>query len=265
MKELSCKEVQEIELEMLRYFDGFAREHGLKYFLAGGTLLGAVRHKGFIPWDDDVDLMLPRKDYERLIEIFEETDSYRLLSYKKDPSFPFKNARIIDKHTSLKYKYLLTDEMGVFLDLFPIDGFPDSKFLSDMHVRRIYYNWEIWNTSLKRKPNNSLRFKKLRAFIRLFLGEPGKYSEKIDRLAMKYDYDTCNYAGVAIIIHYMFRERNRKEVYEKSVLIPFEDIMVPAPVGYDEYLTQLYGGNYMEMPPVEKRQTHHSYTITRKD
>ena len=58
---------------------------------------------------------------------------------------------------------------------------------------------------------------------------------------------------------------NRKEVYEKSVLIPFEDIMVPAPVGYDEYLTQLYGGNYMEMPPVEKRQTHHSYTITRKD
>ena len=121
MEKLTCKEIQSHCVEMLRYFDAYATSQNITYYLSGGTLLGAVRHQGFIPWDDDVDLMLPRKDYERLIHDFDGGERYEIISCETNDEYGTPFARIWDKRTALKWTSSREVPIGVFIDLFPID------------------------------------------------------------------------------------------------------------------------------------------------
>ncbi len=264
MKKLSCKEIQKKSLQLLVFFNEYTQKNNLTYYLSGGTLLGAVRHKGFIPWDDDVDIMMPRKDYERLIQEFEETEQYCVSSYENDPEFENRWARIWDKYTERDFFLYDTKRLGVYLDIFPLDGYPDSRLLSVIHDIHLRILVELWNTYMIPGPGNDLHFKRIRKVIRrLFYNEPRKMSKKINETAMKYDYEKCNYVGPSICMHYMFKERNRKEIY-KPIFLPFEGGMFPAPAGYDIYLKKLYG-DYMQLPPEEKRVSNHAFVIWEKE
>lgn len=257
MKTLSLKEIQNRDLKLLIYFDTFAKEHNLTYYLSGGTLLGAVRHQGFIPWDDDVDIMMPREDYERLIAEFRETEQYKLLSYETDPEYENHYIRITDKRTIREWHLFETKKTGLFLDIFPMDGFPSSSLLSLLHTLLIRYYFELWNTVMKPGVDCDLHFQKLRKIIKPLLKHtPRYYGLKINCIAKKYDYNRCSYAGVAIITHYMFRERNKRSIYEKKQYLQFEGHMFPVPGNYDVYLHNLYG-DYMKLPPEENRKPHH--------
>ena len=137
MSKLDLKQIQQRELEIFKVFTGICEKYGIRYYLAGGTLLGAVRHQGFIPWDDDIDINMPREDYDRLLEHADEigaSGDYKLAAYELgNLNYPF--AKIYDLHTSIKKLYDDDEtEKNLWIDIFPMDGLPD-----DMNeVRRIF-------------------------------------------------------------------------------------------------------------------------------
>ena len=142
MEKLTCKEIQSHCVEMLRYFDAYATSQNITYYLSGGTLLGAVRHQGFIPWDDDVDLMLPRKDYERLIHDFDGGERYEIISCETNDEYGTPFARIWDKRTALKWTSSREVPIGVFIDLFPIELVRVLQFFTSIH--RIRTSRHVW-------------------------------------------------------------------------------------------------------------------------
>ena len=126
MKELTLQELKEIEFDMLKMFDAFCKENNIRYFLAYGTLLGAIRYKKFIPWDDDVDVLVPREDYDRLLHLFQDNEKYRLYAFEKNENYLFPFAKICDLETRKdEFGYESSIELGVDIDVFPLDAWDD--------------------------------------------------------------------------------------------------------------------------------------------
>lgn len=255
----SLEELHLLQLDMMDSFDSICRKNGLTYFLAGGTLLGAIRHKGFIPWDDDVDLSMPRPDYERLIKLFDEKpEEFGYLSVdhirnKSDYVLPF--ARIVNSNTSVTRGN--KDEGGLFIDIFPIDGFGNDKeeaqkligAFNDRGCRigRSFWKWD--ELSVKSK---------LVKVIYICLGREKLYRSMVKDLCKNNFYES-EYIGST------FGLRGKKEIierhtFEKTMDFPFEDRIYKGPVGYDQYLKQMYG-DYMELPPIEKRVPPHELVV----
>ncbi len=266
MKGLSFEETKKIELDILLYVADFCRSHQLRYFLAYGTLLGAIRHKGFIPWDDDIDLQMPREDYNKLIDIFnrEKTNADIELISPSDSRSRHSFVKIIDNRTlkcekGISYK---NGPLGVDIDIFPLDGEPASEEIFEKwysKLQRIYrlYSFNMLNSdgSIKRRVAVPL--------IKLFANRK-LLSKMANRLHRKYPYDSSEYVG-AVESCFNFRgNRVKKDCYRESVLVLFEGHELSAPIGYDEVLTKMYG-NYMQLPPKEKQITHHSNNTFWKD
>ena len=123
MQELTLQEIKQIELEILKTFHAFCEENHIRYFLSHGTLLGTIRYKGFIPWDDDVDVLVPREDYDRLLSLFKDNEQYKLLHFEKDEQFLFPYAKLCDM-TTRKIENDMEDGMavGLDMDIFPLDA-----------------------------------------------------------------------------------------------------------------------------------------------
>ena len=145
MKTINTEELKKIQVEILDYVDKFCEERNIKYSLYAGTLIGAVRHKGFIPWDDDIDIMMLRSDYERFLkELHEEKDSrYKILDFRYDHSYHYAFAKVIDSKTQLREEVIDPyDGLGIYIDIFPIDVLPDNK----LKIRLVYLiQWIFFN------------------------------------------------------------------------------------------------------------------------
>ena len=122
MRELQLQEIKDLEISVLRHFDAFCREHGIRYFLSNGTLLGAVKYQGFIPWDDDIDVLVPREDYDRFIARYDGGKEYSLLCAQRDENFPFPYAKLCDTSTVVEWQTTLKNyKCGVHIDIVPLD------------------------------------------------------------------------------------------------------------------------------------------------
>lgn len=263
MKELDCNEIQQLCLRMLKAIDAFAKEHHLTYYLSGGTLLGAVRHKGFIPWDDDMDLMMPRPDYMYLIKNFKH-DRYHLSSCEQEQDYLSCYARLWDTHTTITWdsSKIKEKKIGAFVDIFPIDGYPDNHLQTKLFLYRVKFARAKLNMKTK---NNFYAHEKmipLKKIMRSCMKKDGNYYAcALSKLAMHYDYQSSHYAGVVgASLQHLFVEKNPKSVFQKTIWLDFEDMKAPAPIGYDNYLRQLYG-DYMQLPPIEKRVSAHEFHI----
>ena len=269
MKEMTLKEIKECSLGVLDFIDNVCRENDLTYFLCGGTLLGAVRHKGFIPWDDDIDIMMPRSDYEKLFQVWPKNDRYAVLNYKNTENLPYAYGKSIDLQT-IKIEPIKTKtaQMGVDVDIFPIDGLPEDDNETIAYYRQI----EIMDNRLRLqlstfgKGSNLLRT--IARNIRLFFLKLGnllsitslyKVTKQFDNLAQLYTDKGTGYCGITAISHYGIKEKNPTDNFREVINVTFEGKEYPAPNGYIQYLSQLYGNNYMQLPPADKRQTHHDY------
>lgn len=263
--EADTKIIQRYALQILKCLDRFSKENHLTYYLAGGTLLGAVRHKGFIPWDDDIDIMMPRKDYQRLIQTFHD-DRYRLISCDTDAACTTQIARIYDTHTELEWEMTKDAKIGIFIDIFPIDGFPAGRLQTNLHLYHL--KWiKTQASSVKRLAfGEKESYQTLKKVIRILCLHDGNYyAKKMNRIAQKYDFDAMDYVGVKNSINaHLFKEKNDKHIFDETIYLPFEDMMAPAPKGYDTYLRHLYG-DYMQIPPADKQKTDHHYKLIIKE
>lgn len=260
MKKIETDEIQKYLLMVMEKLDLFCRENGLRYYLSGGTLLGAVRHKGFIPWDDDIDIMIPRKDYEKLVSTFAD-DRYKIAYCERDKDYGCPYARMWDSHTIRDWGNMSQTEMGVYIDILPIDGYPDSLILSKIREYYLLYirKWRLFMMYNKSAP--TAKFKRLKQFVRkINPNTANDYSVRINKIGRKIDFETSKYVGVQSGTYHAQKERNPKSVFDKTIYLQFEHLWLPAPSGYDEYLKHLFG-DYMQLPPVEQRVKRHGQDI----
>jgi len=266
MKELTLQELKEIEFDMLMLFDAFCKEHNIKYFLAYCTLLGAVSYKQFIPWDDDVDLLIPREDYNRMISLFKDTERYRLFAFEKDENYRFPFAKLCDMTTRKEEMgYDNGIELGVDIDLFPLDAWDDDLEKAKKEAKYIKKNMSYLVLTRLTKPKSTNFIKQfIKGIVMVFCKMFGyKYFiKKILKATVKPEQKGNNYVGAKSWCVYGERGIIPAEAFADSVEIEFEGKKFPAPIGYDTYLTCLYG-DYLPEPPKEKQKTHHTFKAYR--
>lgn len=268
MSELTLDELKEIEFEILKMFDKFCKEHNIRYYLGFGTLLGAIRYKKFIPWDDDVDVLVPREDYNRLLSLFEDTPKYRLYAYERNRKYRYPFAKLCDMETSLVEVIYPHNgvELGVGIDVFPLDHWDDNLEEAKKEVRRIkkinaYLSYMKVDKPHTDNPLKFLVWSGIIAYCRI--RGSGSYIRKLKRICDQTAQRGSRYVGAKVWAIWGERGIIPAEAFSDSIEVEFEGEMFPAPIGYDTYLTCLYG-DYMPEPPVEKRKTHHSFAAFRR-
>lgn len=266
MKELTLQEIKSVELEILSMFDEFCKKNSIKYFISNGTLLGAVKYKGFIPWDDDVDLLVPREDYNRLLKLFKDSDRYRIFAIEKDKNYRYPFAKLCDMTTRKdEFGYDNGLELGVDIDIFPLDYWDNDLENAKREVRKINKSMFGLTLSKLRKPDSKNPLKRIaKGAVMLYCKMRGSnyYINKIIRDSVKEEQKGSAYIGNKVWCIYGVKEIIPAEVFEKTLYLEFEGKSYPAPIGYDAYLKSLYG-EYRADLPKDKQVTHHRYNAYR--
>lgn len=261
------KDLQNRLLEMLIFFHEYCEHNDLTYYALGGTLLGAVRHKGFIPWDDDIDVGMPRKDFQKLIDLMSsESNSFYVIEgpQSKDASFLYPYAKLYDSRTTLVENTRNQLVRGIFIDIFPLDGLANDYDLAKKKYKSLQ---RLRNRLILRNlSNNKKRTWYKRMIIKLVQMIPlSSFNEKnlclrIDRFCRECNsIDDCKYGG-NLLGAWGFKEVMETRILNERELYSFENAYIYGVKDYDEYLTSLYG-DWRTLPPIEKRVTHHDYYL----
>lgn len=259
LKKAEMDDIKRIQVEILDVVSDFCEKNGIKYWIDGGTLLGAIRHKGYIPWDDDIDVGMLRSDYDKFVKLFNDgSGKYRLECIEKSKSFYLPFGKVLDTDTVL-YE---PDENGyktaINIDIFVYDNAPDNDAIVErMYNRRDFLRTNYYLQNMKSAfRGNTIK----RCFVYLisivYKCFPSDYFIKkiVDNSKRYMDENTKrvgNFVGWAKFVC-------DKRVFDSFIDVEFEGKEYKAPIGYDEWLTGFYG-DYMQLPPEEKRVTHHSF------
>lgn len=263
MKEITNEELKVLQLDILAKVDEFCRKNNISYTLIFGTLIGAIRHKGYIPWDDDIDIAMPRPSYDRFLETFNGYDTYLyVIAPETNINYYAPYANVCDRRTILYegYNGHRGIEVGVKIDIFPIDGTPEDE---TEYVKRTML-LDDYRTIMRWK-RNKLQFYNLKLLL-ITIAKKLKYSlysyeslqNKILTEERKYPFSNSKYVdNVAFPVY--SNTRLPKCCFDKYIDVHFENKLFMVIESYDEYLTKVYG-DYMQLPPEEKRIPHHGFT-----
>lgn len=276
MQVITESELKQVELDILRDVALFCENNKLRYYLCGGTLLGAVRHGGFIPWDDDIDIIMPRPDYMKFVELYNHRDTiYRCNSIFNRPDWYSSFAEVEDIRTIKRYNGFSQKELhGVSIDIFPMDGTPAAEHerrrfwkISNLMARIATLSWQSFTIS-RHFSDQDVRMPWMKTVVRTFvkftvipfarLFRPFHFNRKVNLRGMKYDVDHSEFIGVSVFPHYGYKECVRAKGFLKIEKRPFEGELFNTPADYNEYLSNLYG-NYMKFPPEKNRVSHHDF------
>lgn len=269
MKKLNVEEYKNLLKELLIKFHKLCQENNLKYSLAYGTLLGAVRHKGYIPWDDDIDVMMPREDYNKLLSIKKsiETNDYYLLDCN-DKRYNLLFAKFVDKNTFLKFENedRYNDDIGLFIDIFPIDYLGNTedevvKLYNKTKIKKLLLISAQWKRFFK---NKLYGFKRnIIRFLFFVLSRFVSSKKLVIKIEQQIPKNKTNYAGCLSAVS-TSKPIYKSEIFSEYIELEFEKYKFSCIKNFDAFLTIRYG-NYMELPPVEKRFGHHFFDVYLKD
>ncbi|MDT2527603.1 LicD family protein [Lactococcus petauri] len=275
MKRLVSKEdVSKKQLDILEFIDTTCKENNIEYSLVGGSLLGAIRHKGFIPWDDDIDVMLTRDNYNKLMKVLmsKKDTRFTLIYYKNMKAYmPF--TKLCDNETIIESKTEnLNRGTGVFVDIFPYDFLPNEAKERNTFRSKILNKARYLSASKRGKfdyataGTKSLFLAKVILFLPLhliYLGKEEALAQKLDDAMQSYKASDSKYMGY-ILSRYREKEVFPKEIFEEYEDIQFENLKVRKIKNHDAYLEQLFG-DYMILPPENQRETHDYYRFYWKE
>ncbi|MCR9593121.1 LicD family protein [Vibrio alginolyticus] len=260
-KELTLREIQESSFSILKDIDAVCKKLNIDYFVMYGTLIGAVRHEGFIPWDDDLDIMMPRDDYDKLISYLNtnKIPNLELFNYNKNDNYPYMISRISDS----RYKIVVDNEddygIGTFIDVYPLDYISDNYFFAKCKGR--YFGWlsSLYFLSTRKYcPQSS-------SVIKSYVKKGAFYCSKLigkrtlkKLLLMRQRKETQYFACTQWMTNDYERNIFHKDVISKRTFLNFEGLDVPVPKEYHKLLTDYYG-DYMSFPPIELQKPHHLY------
>ncbi|MFS0988767.1 LicD family protein [Enterococcus casseliflavus] len=265
MEENDLKKLKQINLEIIKYFDKFCRDNNINYWMDGGTLLGAVRHKGFIPWDDDIDIGMLRKDYNKFIKKYNGKNEYFVFqSLENDPNYPhafgkfgLKGSVLLEKDTPPEFKQKIS------IDIFPFDNAPNNflsrkiqKF-STKCVKILIYKKSGYTFSFEKKGVMGLLFGQIILFFsnifskKFLINILNYFSQKYNTKKTKFVF--------SVGTNYTYDDKLfPHEVVSRLTDLPFENTRLLGPKDWDFYLKQMLN-DYMSLPPVEKQVTHHEF------
>ena len=260
MKDIGLEESKQIQINILSYVDKICKEHNIRYSLYGGTLIGAIRHKGFIPWDDDIDIIIPRCDYNRFIRVFDNANGIFILhSLENDSTYEFPYAKVEDCRTIL-IEESKTNNYGIAIDVFPCDYVGNTKkeaikFVKRRDIIRKLYLAKlvipsIRNTWYKRW---AIRLLKGLLFFIPIRSLAALRSKQAKQIKEKTKYS----ADVVLVSNYGIKEIIPTELFDNLNEVEFEGLKFSAFEHYDIYLGSVFG-NYMQLPPENKRVSPHT-------
>lgn len=263
MDYLTPDEVKRGELEILLAFDKFAKEHGLEYSLCGGTLLGAVRHRGFIPWDDDIDICMPRYEFNRLVALAKQgvdLGPYRMSGYEID-GYPMPFVKLFDTRVRVEEGVMSKNFIEyLWIDVFPIDALPDDEQATKRAYNKSFFLRALIKTGNYKFVGAGKHWYKRVArmviypFVKLFRLNDWAERNLINLATSFGEFDEADYVG-GFVWGYGSRERLSRKVFVGTQDVEFEGHYFPAMSGFDEYLTSVYG-DYMQLPPENERRSH---------
>lgn len=272
-QELTIKETQTISLEILKTIAEICESQKLRYALIYGTLIGAVRHHGYIPWDDDVDIMMPRPDYDKL------------LGYLKNHIHEYSHLKVFNREECIEYPYMITrisDDryeiemanekpfgMGVFIDIYPYDGLGKTKEeaikygLKSDRLSSLCYQATREHFAMETTTSLIRRIVKLPVYLYAKLRGKNCFQEELEKLARVKDYDSSEYVGCVIWLSWGERDIFPRKWFDETIMMPFDKYEFRVPKEYDRVLRHEYG-DYMQLPPEKDRVGHHFFKVYKK-
>lgn len=271
-EKLSMSDIQKGAIQILKEIDNICNKLNIKYVLAYGTLLGAIRHKGFIPWDDDVDIMMPRKDYNILVKYFIENKEkllpLKIFNTSTVKEYPYMISRISDIRYELDVKNEKKYGIGLFVDIYPIDGLGNDENKS----KKLHNKASLYASMCFLSTRNSIKRENTKGICRILLKYPafiiakifGKdfFMKNLTKLSQKFSYDESKY--VSCVVWGAIDDIFPRSWLEERIKISFENETFYVPKEYDKFLRQSYG-NYMKLPPLKEQKPHHYYEAYKKE
>ena len=254
------RKIQMVGLQILLFFNEFCQKHELKWFFCGGCCIGTVRNQGFIPWDDDVDVFMPRQDYEKLKEFWINTNEYSIQYPTKEKKTENPFVTIHDNRTTFikSYQKNLDINHGIAIDVFPIDGCPQGWKRKTQKIWALLYSLYV----VGKAPKKHGKMIEIIGEMMLALVPVQGWRDSVwrfcERKMSQYSISSCQYiTELCAGPHYMQNEYP-KCCFEEPVQMEFEGYMLNMPSDYDTYLKMAFG-NYRQLPPEEKRICHHEH------